>query len=723
MRGRRGTIVVPGSPAVARLARASSIGSELEAAAAAAQPSSYFKPVTWGPAMAYTAAAANAAAGAGHSAAGAASSLSSGSEAATATFSAAEVEGMRVSDAEWCLGFVSTILQPPERWRRLPASRRKALLTLPAGRTLRTSALMWDCYAYGDTVVHQAALEWSSELADARKVMQIFDAERLLAAASGGAVGPSSSVADVGTTTSGPSSGPAGAVAGIGRGARASIVGMQAMAEGTGAGSSTSRASRASMVGTNATPMLRRRASSGFIGMEPLSLDGSPASGTASSLVPEAAYVAAKDAAQRYEALLAAPVPGTLFMDWLVTHPVARYILRQLHYPIGRVANYDGLNLDVPPADARHKLSKQAEGAAVSKQERTRLLTKCLTAMGIDIHTLRELRMEFMKVASVIASRSTGTGDGGDGSMIGRNGVLVFDQFRKLVSDFLARLCSQRKDAVVVYSMKKAMRNDPSSASTEPLGPPPPSPPAYAYMTEPARKKLVSRLFACFDMEGNGYVDVAEFAVGLARVMECAASDKLSLIFDVYDADSDGEVTLFELAAIINSAFKLSEAAAEERQTHTHHRFDGLDELEKREEDARFSQELAATLDINGDGTITRYVCVCGCVGRGADEGRTSATGCAFLADTHALPARNTPHPRAAPMRCYIVASLQGGVLPRPAARAHHVRVLRRVAGPPAGRHGRGRRHGLRDRLQDGPGVRLWHAADPARQVLDGPRA
>jgi len=128
------------------------------------------------------------------------------------------------------------------------------------------------------------------------------------------------------------------------------------------------------------------------------------------------------------------------------------------------------------------------------------------------------------------------------------------------------------------------------------VGPAPPPVPPFSTMNEAVKRRIVQRLFGLFDLNGDGTVDVAEFATGVCRVIHGAAKDKLALMFDVYDADGDGDVSLLELGQIILGAFNLTTKDASTDR----------DEYDRRQDDLAFASELANALDINGDGSISR---------------------------------------------------------------------------------------------------------------------
>ncbi len=69
-------------------------------------------------------------------------------------------------------------------------------------------------------------------------------------------------------------------------------------------------------------------------------------------------------------------------------------------------------------------------------------------------------------------------------------------------------------------------------------------------------------LFASFDRNGDGVVDVADFGVGLSLLAAGSKSDKLSLAFRLFDADDDGFLNKVELWMFFRSFLSMLVAIA-----------------------------------------------------------------------------------------------------------------------------------------------------------------
>lgn len=54
------------------------------------------------------------------------------------------------------------------------------------------------------------------------------------------------------------------------------------------------------------------------------------------------------------------------------------------------------------------------------------------------------------------------------------------------------------------------------------------------------------------DLNGDGYVDYKEFLTGLLRVYCSTFDQKMKLVFDIYDFDSDGSISREDIGAIFN---------------------------------------------------------------------------------------------------------------------------------------------------------------------------
>ncbi|CAI5744362.1 unnamed protein product [Peronospora destructor] len=68
---------------------------------------------------------------------------------------------------------------------------------------------------------------------------------------------------------------------------------------------------------------------------------------------------------------------------------------------------------------------------------------------------------------------------------------------------------------------------------------------------------LVDRIFALFDKDNNGLVDVYELASGLSLLCEERQTDKVRTAFNLYDVNHDGYISLGEMRLYLTAVFKV----------------------------------------------------------------------------------------------------------------------------------------------------------------------
>ncbi|CAI5740369.1 unnamed protein product [Peronospora farinosa] len=68
---------------------------------------------------------------------------------------------------------------------------------------------------------------------------------------------------------------------------------------------------------------------------------------------------------------------------------------------------------------------------------------------------------------------------------------------------------------------------------------------------------LVDRVFALFDKDNNGRVDVYELASGLSLLCEESQTDKVRTAFNLYDVNHDGYISLGEMRLYLTAVFKV----------------------------------------------------------------------------------------------------------------------------------------------------------------------
>mmetsp|Transcript_29527 Transcript_29527/g.28701 ORF Transcript_29527/g.28701 Transcript_29527/m.28701 type:complete len:136 (-) Transcript_29527:876-1283(-) len=63
---------------------------------------------------------------------------------------------------------------------------------------------------------------------------------------------------------------------------------------------------------------------------------------------------------------------------------------------------------------------------------------------------------------------------------------------------------------------------------------------------------LGERFFSVIDSNGDSYLDSKEFVTGLLRVFDSTFEVRTKFVFDLYDFDSDGEISKDDILAILN---------------------------------------------------------------------------------------------------------------------------------------------------------------------------
>lgn len=89
-------------------------------------------------------------------------------------------------------------------------------------------------------------------------------------------------------------------------------------------------------------------------------------------------------------------------------------------------------------------------------------------------------------------------------------------------------------------------------------------------------------LFGAFDTDSGGSIDFREFSVGMSKLTKGTLMEKITFLFDVYDEDGSGSISCKELLKFVQR---------EQGEL--------VDEL-------KFTEELIAALDQDGDGTVSR---------------------------------------------------------------------------------------------------------------------
>ena len=105
---------------------------------------------------------------------------------------------------------------------------------------------------------------------------------------------------------------------------------------------------------------------------------------------------------------------------------------------------------------------------------------------------------------------------------------------------------------------------------------------------------VANLIFSSFDKDHNGSLDFCEFIIATYCTSNCSPEDKLHWVFQLYDKDSSGSITIGEIIQVFATLYEN----------------EGLDEKIAVER----SEKIFSSLDVNNDGDITEEEFVKGCL-------------------------------------------------------------------------------------------------------------
>ena len=105
---------------------------------------------------------------------------------------------------------------------------------------------------------------------------------------------------------------------------------------------------------------------------------------------------------------------------------------------------------------------------------------------------------------------------------------------------------------------------------------------------------IADLIFSSFDKDKNGSLDFCEFILAIHCTSNCSPEDKLHWVFQLYDKDSSGSITMGEMIQVFATLYEN----------------EGLDEKIAVER----AEKIFSSLDINNDGDISEEEFVKGCM-------------------------------------------------------------------------------------------------------------
>eukprot|EP00397_Hematodinium_sp_SG-2012_P017943 GEMP01018359.1.p1 GENE.GEMP01018359.1~~GEMP01018359.1.p1 ORF type:complete len:365 (+),score=92.45 GEMP01018359.1:1318-2412(+) len=110
-----------------------------------------------------------------------------------------------------------------------------------------------------------------------------------------------------------------------------------------------------------------------------------------------------------------------------------------------------------------------------------------------------------------------------------------------------------------------------------------------------------NKCFALFDRDGNGVVDMMELVCGISLLCQGTKEDKISAVFDVFDENRDGFISMDEMFKFLTSVFKVVLTPS----MHQKMKEMGVDAETAEDLASVTSLECFKLADLNGDGKLS----------------------------------------------------------------------------------------------------------------------
>jgi Ca2+-binding EF-hand superfamily protein len=287
-------------------------------------------------------------------------------------------------------------------------------------------------------------------------------------------------------------------------------------------------------------------------------------------------------------------IPSLLFIDWVIGHPVLRYILRQLLVPLSKIGHYDTLNLMIPPASA-----KETFPLSKSKKSRLKILQK-----SQSILEMRRSTKPPLQASSQVSIQS-------DSEILPL--IVRFIDALKLVSvdciylrEKLLEVSQDNGKTVsldafiigVIQYMSSDTAYNPSNRNNRL------SSKFFGY-SNATKRRFLTRIFGLFQVHDQWTqeprTNLRTLFTMLCRCVPGSPLSKLAFLFDIFDADADLQISLQELADMILGIAPPLLATTSDPETDLN-----LEGIEQKTAEIQFAREVAAALDINGDASISK---------------------------------------------------------------------------------------------------------------------